>query len=300
MSGLRALRGDEEGARGEGRLLERRSDEAPVVDNHTPGRRSGRELVGEAPRNRHRRLRIVRVVEIGKDTSCLGFAQPTLERMQEHRVLDFLPSVRAESRSDERRRSDYVVRGEARRGNALGAIPRVDSGRIAVDDRKEPWPDGALRTESIDLVREKRLSFRARDECAAGERQSERVEAGNVEGSRPRRAANELQQEPTVGRSDPTRAESDVDLGLTGDVGDSKAVSHDRHARSRPLPLARLVGPEPERSGLEEPPQVSLSHAPSERSEPVVELPWSVVFRSKLRLPFSPGGRMLHAAAGAA
>jgi len=186
-------------------------------------------------------------VEIGKNASRLGFAEPTFERVQEHRVLDFLPPVRAEARSDEGRGGDHVVRGEASGGYALRAVPRVDSGRISIDDRKEARPHRSLSAEGIELIREKRLGLGAGDECPAGESKGKRVEARNVERGNPRRATDELQQEPTVGRGDPARAESDVDLGLAGDVGDSEAVSHDRHARSRPLPLARLVGSEPER-----------------------------------------------------
>ena len=95
---------------------------------------------------------------------------------------------------------------------------------------------------------------------------------GHVERGDPRRAADELEQEPAIRRGDPARAECDVGLGLAGDVGDAEAVPHDRHAGARPLALPGLVRSEPERRGLEEAPQVPLGHGPAERGQPVVEL----------------------------
>jgi len=85
-------------------------------------------------------------------------------------------------------------------------------------------------------------------------------------------APDQLEQKSTVGCGDPAGAEGDVDLGLPDHMGDAEAVLHDRHTRTRSLPLARLVGREPERSGLEEPPQVPLSDVPAKRRQSVVEL----------------------------
>ncbi|MDQ3381670.1 MAG: hypothetical protein M3546_15370 [Actinomycetota bacterium] len=238
-------------------LREELREEVSVVHDHAACSCAGGKLVREAPGNRHRRLGIVRVVEIGEDAPRLGLAQPFLERMQEHRVLDLLTPVRAEARRDESCRGNYVVSCERRRRNTLGAVPGGDSGRVSVHDREEPRPGLPLCAKRVELVGEKSLGLGAGDERATGEGKGECVESGHVERGSACRAPDQLEQKSTVGCGDPAGAEGDVDLGLPDHMGDAEAGSHDRHTRTRSLPLARLVGREPERSGLEEQPQVS-------------------------------------------
>ena len=192
--------------------------------------------------------------------------------MQEHGVLDLLAAVCAEARRDECRGSDDVVRREGRRRDALRAVPGVDAGRVAVDDREEPLPGRSLGAQRIELVREECLGLRAGDECSPGEGQGERVETRHVERGGPRRTADELEQKPAICRGDPAGAECDVGLGLARDVSDTEAVPHDRHAGARPLSLPGLVRPEPEPSRLEEAPRSRWVTAPRSWCQPVVEL----------------------------
>ena len=187
MSRLGALRPDQDGVRGERRLLEGRADEAPVVQDDAPGKTLGWKLVGKAPGNRDGRLWIVRVVEVGEHAPCLGGSHALLERVQEHRVLGLLPAARAEPRSDERCRRDRVVRSERRCGNALRPVPRVDPGGVGIGDRQDFLPCRPLRAKRVELVRKEGFGLGTRDERAAGECKGERIEPGDVERGHPGR-----------------------------------------------------------------------------------------------------------------
>ena len=168
----------------------------------------------------------------------------SVERVEEHRVLRLLAAVRAEPGRDERGRRDDVVGGERRRRNALRPVVAVDPGRVCVDEREDLRADGALAAHRVDLVREERLRLRARHEGLARQRERERVEAGHVERRHPRRAADELEEQPAIGRRHPAGAVRDIRLGLPVHVRDAELVAEDPHALARALALVpRLAEP---------------------------------------------------------
>ena len=245
------LRADQYRIRGERRLLERRADEAPVVHDDACRRGVCRQLVGEASRNRDRRLGIVRVEEVGEHAPSLGDAQPLHERVEEHRVLDLPPTVRAEPHRDESSRRDDVVRGEGRGRNALRPVPRVDAGGIGARNGQDLLSGRPLRADRVELVREERFRLGARHEGAPREREGERIEPGHVERREAGRAADELEEEAPVGRRHPTGAECHVALALC------RSREQRRTGRARSVTPARgrscfcgLSAPSPSGAGL--------------------------------------------------
>ena len=217
-------------------------------------------------------LGIVGLAQVGEHATCVGVTESVPQRVQEHRVSDLLPTVRAKTRGDQRGGRNHVVRGERRRRDPLRRVVAVDPGRIGVHQREDLRPYSALRANGVDLIRQERLGLRARDEALARQRERQWIEPRHVERSDPRGAANELEEETAIGRRDPARSVGDVRLGLPVDVSDAEVVAHDLHARSRALALVSGERRRTERSRLEHAADVSRRDVAQERRQRVVEL----------------------------
>jgi hypothetical protein len=121
------------------------------------------------------------------------------------------------------------------------------------------------------LRREERLRLRARHERAPGQRDRERVVAGNVEGGDARRPAQHLEVEPAILRRDPAGAELGVRTRRAVHVRDAPTVAVDRDAAPRFRRARYRLAAEAERLGFVEALQVGGRDVSLQRREAVVE-----------------------------